>query len=141
MKKLLFIAVLSVSLFSTSCTKEYTGGNADMSTVDFNVQSSQWVEYGTFGEQGYGFAVDLDFPELTNNVIENGMVTLYMKRGDSWSSVPFNYFYRSNTGVDYEGGYFYSIMQGVLSIDYYESDHQTSRPETQIYRLVIVQPY
>lgn len=134
MKRLIFISVLVITLFSISCTKD-TGGNADMSTVDFIVQSSDWIEYGTIGEPGFGYAVDLDFPEITNNVIENGMVTLYMKIGESWTSVPFNYFYS-----DYQGGYFYSMKFNTLSIDYYESDHQTLNPGTQIFRLVIVQP-
>jgi len=147
MKRIIFITLVAVSLFSTSCTKEYVtnvvGGNADMRTVDFNVQTNQWVEYGTPGEQGYGYYVDLDFPEITNNVIQNGMVTLYMKRGDSWTSIPFNYFYRSTdiVPVNYEGGFFYSMQQGLFSIDYYESDHYTLNPGSQIFRLVIVQPF
>jgi hypothetical protein len=133
MKKLLFISILAISLFSTSCTK--VGGNADMSTVDFIVQNTDWKQYGTLGEQGFGYAVDLDFPELTNNVIQNGMVTLYMKTGESWTSVPYNYFYSN-----FQGGYYYSMKVGTFSIDYYESDHQTENPGTQIFRLVIVQP-
>ncbi len=140
MKRLFFLTLLSVTLFSTSCTKD-TGGNADIRTVDFIVQNTDWVEYGNPGEQGYGYAVDLDFPEITNNVIQNGMVTLYMKRGDSWTSVPFNYFYQSTDLVNYQGGYFYSMKVGVFSIDYYESDHYTQSPETQIFRLVIVQQH
>ena len=146
MKKLIFITLVALSLFSSSCTKEYVtnvvGGNADMRTVDFNVLTNQWVEYGTPGEQGYGYYVDLTFPEITNNVIQNGMVTLYMKRGDTWTSIPFNYFYRSTgtTPVNYEGGFFYSMQQGVFSIDYYESDHYTMNPGDQTFRLVIVQP-
>jgi protein involved in sex pheromone biosynthesis len=138
MKKLIFITVLAVTLFSSSCTDD-VGGNADMSTVDFNVQSSEWVEYGTKGEVGYGYAVDLVFPELTNNVIQNGMVSLYIKTGDAWIPVPV-YFYNQTDQYLYQGGYFYRIKQGVFSIDYYESDGYTSNPGTQIFRLVIVQP-
>lgn len=139
MKSFIIISFLALSIFSTSCVKD-TGGNADIRTVDFTVQNADWVEYGTPGEEGYGFAVDLKFSEITNNVIQNGMVTLYMKRGDSWTSVPFNYFYRSGDQVDFQGGYFYSMKIGVFSIDYYESDHYTLNPGTQIFRLVIVQP-
>jgi hypothetical protein len=139
MKNLLFFSLLLIILFSSSCTKE-VGGNADMMSFDFTVKAADWVEYGTYGEQGYGYAVDLDFPEITENVILNGMVTLYMKRDNVWTSVPFNYFYRSNDGIDYEGGYFYSMKQGVFSIDYYESDHFTLNPGTQTFRLIIVQP-
>lgn len=107
-----------------------------MSTVDFVVQSNEWVEYGVAGEPMYGFAVDLAMPEITDNVVQNGMVSLYMKSGESWIPVPV-YFYN----VGYQGGYFYKMKRGVFSIDYYESDQETIRPDTEIFRLVIVQPF
>lgn len=145
MKRLIYISVLAITLFSYSCTKEYvtqeyTGGNADMSTVEFKVLNTDWVEYGEPGIAGHGFAVDLNFPELTNNVIQNGLVSLYMKSGDAWISVPV-YFYYQNGDVLYQGGFFYRMAQGVFSIDYYESDFKTENPGTQNFRLVIVQPF
>lgn len=145
MKRLLFISVLAITLFSTSCTKEYitqeyNGGNADMSTVDFVVQEPDWVLYGDPGFPGYGYAVDLDFPELTDNVIQNGMVSLYMKSGTAWVPVPI-YFYYSSGDALYQGGFFYRMKKGVFSIDYYESDFQTQNPGTQTFRVVIVQPF
>jgi hypothetical protein len=145
MKKLLFIAVLSVTLFSTSCTKEYitqeyTGGNANLSTVDFSVLESEWGTVGTIGTVGFGYVVDLGFPELTDNVIQNGMVSLYVELDGAWIPVPV-YFYNEFEGVLYQGGYFYRMRKGVFSIDYYESDGNTNNPGTQNFRLVIVQPY
>ncbi len=134
MKRLFFIAVIALSLLSVSCEQD-PGGNADMRTIDFFVQSNEWIEYGIYGEPGYGFAVDLNMPEITDNVIQGGMVSLYMKSGEAWMPVPI-YFYNEN----YQGGYIYSMKRGTLSIDYYESDHYTLRPETQIFRLVIIQP-
>ena len=134
MKQIIFITLIAIALFSTSCESD-TGGNADMRTVDFIVQSSEWVEYGIQGNPGYGFAVDLAMPEITDNVINNGMVSLYMKSGESWLPVPV-YFYNDT----FQGGYIYAMKRGVFSIEYYESDHQTVRPDTQIFRLVIVQP-
>lgn len=142
MKKLIFITVLAITLFSTSCTDD-AGGNADMSTVDFSVQAAEWQEISdiVYGTVGYGYYVDLDFPELTNNVIQNGMVSLYMKSGFSWVPVPiYYYFLDDQTQALYQGGFYYSMKQGVFSIDYYESDGYTKNPGTQIYRLVIVQP-
>ncbi|MEI6059737.1 MAG: hypothetical protein WCR72_03460 [Bacteroidota bacterium] len=133
MKRLIFITLIAVSLLSTSCQKD--GGNADMQTVNFVVQNADWLEYGVKGSPGYGFAVDLSMPEITENVIQNGMVSLYIKSGDFWIAVPV-YFYHDS----YQGGYYYSMRRGVFSIDYYESDQQTIRPDTQIFRLVIVQP-
>jgi len=138
MKRLIFISFLVLTLFSVSCTKDI-GGNAEMSTVDFNVQTSQWQELGTWQVAGYGFYVDLDFPELTSNVIQNGMVSLYMKSGDSWIPVPV-YFYNQTDQYQFQGGYFYRMKQGIFSIEYYENDGQTGNPGTQIFRLVIVQP-
>jgi len=134
MKKLLFITLIALSLFTTSCTEDL-GGNADISTIDIVVYKSDWIEYGTLGKDGYCFAVDLNVPELTNNVIENGMVSVYIKSGDSWTPVPV-YVYHEG----FQGGYIYAIKRGVFSIEYYESDQKTVRPETQTFRLVIVQP-
>jgi hypothetical protein len=141
MKKLILITLFTLPLFFSSCTKEYiteeyyTGGNADMQTIDFTIQSGDWVEYGTAGEPGYGFAVDLAMPEITQNVVQNGMVSLYFKSGESWIPVPV-YFYNDS----YQGGFIYVLKAGLFSIEYYESDHFTVRPDTQIFRLVIVQP-
>lgn len=134
MKKLSFILLIFAALFISSCEKD-SGGNANIRTVDFIVQSSEWLEFGVFGNPGYGFAVDLNMPEITDNVVLNGMATLYMKSGESWIPVPV-YFYQDG----YQGGFLYAMKRGVFSIEYYESDHQTVRPDTQIFRLVIVQP-
>lgn len=134
MKKLSIILLLLTALFVSSCEVD-KGGNADMRTVDFIVQKSDWIEFGVFGNPGYGFAVDLKMPEITQNVIMNGMATLYMKSGESWLPVPV-YFYQDG----YQGGFLYAMKTGVFSIEYYESDHNTVRPDTQIFRLVIVQP-
>jgi len=139
MKKLIFITVLAITLFSTSCTDDI-GGNANISTVDFNVQSGQWRELGTWQVAGFGYYVDLDFPELTNSVIQNGMVSLYMKVDDAWIPVPV-YFYNQIDQYQFQGGYFYRMKQGLFSIEYYENDGETQNPGTQIFRLVIVQPY
>jgi opacity protein-like surface antigen len=146
MKKLLFIAVLSITLFSTSCTKEYitqeyTGGNANLSTVDFSVPDSQWQIVGTEGIAGYGYVVDLNFPELTDNVIQNGMVSLYIQSDNSWMPVPIYFYNETNTLIQYQGGFFYKMQKGIFSIEYYESDGLTHSPGTQNFRLVIVQPY
>ena len=134
MKKLLLITLITISLFGTSCTKDM-GGNADMSTVDFIVNKNDWFAIGEFGKPGYGFAIDLSMPEITNNVVQNGMVSLYIKSGESWIPAPV-YFY--NDG--YQGGYLYALKRGVFSIEYYENDHKTELPGTQTFRLVIVQP-
>ena len=139
MKRLIFITVLAITFFSTSCTDDI-GGNADMSTVDFIVQDNEWGVFGNEGEVGYGYAVDLSFPELTDNVIQKGMVSLYMKSGDAWIPVPIYFYYQTDQTL-YQGGFFYRMKRGVFSIDYYESDGFTQNPGTQIFRLVIVQPY
>ena len=139
MKKLILISVLALTLFLVSCKKD-VGGNADISTVDFNVPTAQWSETGVWQTAGYGYFVDLDFPELTSNVINYGMVSLYMKVDNAWVPVPV-YFYQQLDQYQFQGGYFYKMKQGVLSIEYYENDGQTANPGTQIFRLVIVQPY
>ncbi len=139
MKKIIFITVFALTLFSISSCRKDVGGNADISTVDFNVQSIQWQETGTWQVAGYGYFVDLNFPEITNNVIQYGTVNLYLKSGDTWIPVPV-YFYNQVDQYQFQGGYFFRMQQGVFSIEYYESDGETQNPGTQIFRLVIIQP-
>lgn len=139
MKRLIFITVFALTLIATSCQDDI-GGNANISTVDFSVQTNQWQETGDWQVAGYGYYVDLDFPELTNNVIQNGMVSLYKKEGNAWIPVPV-YFYKQVDQYQYQGGYFYRMEPGLFSIEYYENDGETGNPGTQIFRLVIVQPY
>lgn len=138
MKKLIFITVLAITFFASSC-KDEVGGNADMSTVDFTVQDTQWQETGTWQVAGYGFFVDLDFPEITNNVMQNGTVNLYLKSGDAWIPVPV-YFYSQDGQYQFQGGYFFRMQKGLFSVEYYDSDGQTQNPGTQLFRLVIIQP-
>ena len=138
MKKFIFITVLAITFFASSC-KDEVGGNADMSTVDFTVQSTQWQETGTWQAAGFGFFVDLDFPEITNNVFQNGTVNLYLKSDDAWIPVPV-YFYNQFQGDLFQGGYFFRMQKGLFSVEYYESDGQTQNPGTQLFRLVIIQP-
>ena len=135
MKKLILFALLVVSFSFFSCT-EKVGGNAEMSTMEFSVLHSEWIEYGNPGEVWYGYAVDIVMPEITDNVVHNGMLSLYMKLGESWVPVPVNFYYNG-----FQGGYFYTMKRGILSVEYYESDQQTVRPESQLFRLVIVQPF
>lgn len=138
MKKLIFIAVVALSLFAVSCSKDM-GGNADMSTVNFTVQSDKWQETGDWQVAGYGFYVDLNFPELTDNVINNGTVNLYLKSGDGWIPVPV-YFYNQVDDYQFQGGYFFRMQKGLFSVEYYDSDGETKNPGTQLFRLVIIQP-
>ncbi len=138
MKKLIFITVIAIAIFSSSCRDE-VGGNADMSSVDFTVQDTQWQETGDWQIAGYGFFVDLDFPEITNNVVQNGTVNLYLKSGDGWIPVPV-YFYNQVDQYQFQGGYFFRMQKGLFSVEYYDSDGETQSPGTQLFRLVIIQP-
>jgi hypothetical protein len=52
MKQLTFIMLIAIAVFSTSCETDQ-GGNADMRTIDFIVQSSEWVEYGIQANRGF----------------------------------------------------------------------------------------
>lgn len=135
MKNVAILSLILITLALSACQK-YESGNTRISSVEFVVYQNDWVEFGTKGSPGYGFAADIPMPEITDNVINYGSVTLYMKSGDSWVQVPI-YFYASG----YQAGFIYAMKRGLFSIEYYESDQQTVRPDGQAFRLVILQPY
>jgi hypothetical protein len=135
MKRFFFFALALFALSISSCTDD--GNNTDLSTISFTIRASSWIESGEIFIDNHGFYVDLPMPELTDNVVNNGMVSLYRLRSSdgAWEPVPLVNYYSS-----YNGGYIYFFKKGILSIDYHDSDFQEVNPGEQTFKLVIIQP-
>ncbi len=91
MKKYKLLILPLVALLLTSCYKEYVTKQyvteqtiiqgMDMDLIDFSVENKNWqewdVEYGNPNE-GYFEAV-LEVPEITKDIVEQGVVHVYRK--------------------------------------------------------------
>jgi hypothetical protein len=102
MKRFL-IPLAAVLLLATGCTKEYVTkqyvtqqviGGMDMSLIDFEVKSENWtqrtVQNGN-DDEGY-FEAILQVPEITDEVIQQGLVLVYerLEGGNNsiWTPLP-----------------------------------------------------
>ena len=115
----ILLALAGMATF-TSCTKEYYVVNegVEMYQRDFTVKSSDWVveKADVDLEDAYLLSVQLNVPEITRKVVENGNVTvscmLKDKNGNTyWTPLPAvradyeaadNLFF--STYLDYEWG-------------------------------------
>ena len=115
MKQFIFPLAVLV-LLVTGCNKEYVTrqfitqqviGGMDMSLIDFEVKNDNWavreVENGN-DDEGYFEAV-LEVPEITRNVIEQGVVMVYRRFNDGgsviWTPLPAQRTEKTEDGLYY----------------------------------------
>ena len=88
------LSLLVVSLLAGGCTnkyvtEEYILEGLDMTLIDFTVKNNNWgyreVEYGN-EDEGY-FEAILEVPEITKDVIEQGVVMVYRRFNDGGSTI------------------------------------------------------
>ena len=91
------LILLGAGLLLSGCTKEYiteeynTYVGMEMKLIDFEVKSNNWtaceVEDGA-ADQGY-FMAELTVPEITQNVVDKGLVLVYRLFDDAvWTPLP-----------------------------------------------------
>lgn len=66
-------------------------GNANVISINYLVLESDWTEVGKPGDEGFFLAVDLDVPEITQDIVDNGLVLAYYRANDNdpWTALPF----------------------------------------------------
>ena len=91
--------ILSLSFFLSSIFFSCQGpegpqgldGNANVISINYLILASDWQEVGKPGEVGFLLAVDLDVPEITQDIVDHGLVLAYYRATDSdpWTALPF----------------------------------------------------
>jgi hypothetical protein len=104
------------------------GGNANItSTNTFVVNQAAWVEDIPTGTQN----VTLNFPELTQAVVDQGTVKVYKLNGTVWSELPFDQ-------GDILTQYGFDVGHLYLNAINIEGSPPPTAPLTARYRLVII---
>ena len=139
MKKHNYLSIIMVCtlLFFGSCEKivtENEKGKATTKSSLFTIQYYQWMEDGNSGDEMYGYYVSLPCPDITDDVINNGLVMAYMKVGDAYAALPFIL-----TLDGYEKTFEYLIRKEEVLIYVFDSDLFTLAPSGAIeFRIVII---
>ena len=148
MKRISFISVvlISMTMLFVSCTGAdgrdgRDGRDATVCSMSINVTANDW----TFLSSG-SWCLSLTSTSITQSVVDNGMVLVYMKDPYyySWKLIPLTYYY---TDVDSEQNILYlscsletSYYLNGLDIYWTESDfYDGNNPGNQTFRVVILE--
>ncbi len=146
MKKLLF-SLFAITIISMSCSKEgprgpqgpagFDGldGQVNIQAFEYEVLPSAWIESGVFGNADYGFFALADFPELTNTVLDGGLVLGYYILPDDGQLPMPAIFYNNGFSTNYD----FILYPGEIEFYKRESDNETQIPvQAQYYKMVVV---
>lgn len=136
-----------VAVFSACGEKGETGdpgpmgppGNANVYSFFYTVNYTNWSVYGTPGTPNHSLYFDQNIPQITQDVIEFGMVVGYIFDYDigAWVALPYTYTF-AGTQEYYK---FYTNV-GVAGIDISLSTLQTPIPQQTLdVKIVVVGGY
>jgi len=68
-------------------------GNAEVYSINYLAEESDWYDVGFPGDDGYYLALDLDVPEIGTDIVENGIVLVYYRESptNAWTALPYTY--------------------------------------------------
>ena len=151
MKKFLLPLIALLTLLC-GCTKyyvteeHYNVQGLDMTLVDFTVNEADWTYREAGGSHNEAFyEAILEVPQITKDVIERGLVLVYVQKTDDagklgWSPLPslFTDFVELDDGTAYfTNCNDFECFQGRVNVFFTSSDLQTENPGTQVYRVAI----
>jgi len=134
MKRFLSIALMATSLaIITACTKDDSpNGNANLEHFTYTIQSNQWYTRGVYGSLGWQYYSQIDIPDITKDVMENGAVMIYIKQNDLFYPLP---------AITDEDGWVntvqFNVYLGQVEIFVEDTDFQTVAPGAMTLKIVI----
>lgn len=87
-------------------------GNANVQHFSFSINPGDWSTYGTPGNTGHGLYYERNIPEITQDIIDNGLVKTYILTGGYQIALPTIIYTPS-----YQIQYFDASSVGTLEID------------------------
>ena len=153
MKKILKLAAIAMTMLLSSCTKEYytEGDSLSIKTIIGNVAQGAWGYSNT--ENNNYFYATISVPEITKDVLHNGVVKVYRvynfnQSNETHTELPF---LLQSEHIDGDTGevFFWTsevtaeISAGQVTIIYTESDFnyeidETFVPESMVFRIVVM---
>lgn len=121
--------------------KDGKDGNANVKSITKSIAPSDWMASGTAGEDLY-FYYEISIPEITNDIVQNGVVMIYYKETDgSYHALPTTYnFYSSYLDYYYHTTIRFSFKTGKVRIEIEDSDMITIRPDSSIeFKIVVIE--
>lgn len=124
------IVIMSLAVL-TSCAKDGEDGaqgpqgNANVQSATYSVSPGDWGAFGTAGQVGYGFGVNLNAPIVSSSIASSGAVLVYLKSGtDRWVAMPLTF----PEGATWNKTWLYSIGPSSVQLEVYDDDLYTAAP-------------
>lgn len=127
--------IIGMLVFSTSCKKGDTGpagtngkdGNANV--VSSTITSSNWVYTSP------SWKIDFTYPAITQSIIDNGAVLVYLQVGSAYNQLPLTTYPSSTYSRTYE----VSSYVGGVAIYATDSDlTQPANPGSKKFKVVVI---
>lgn len=143
----ILIGLLAAGLLATGCTKQYITDEhiyyqgLGMTLIDFQVKAANWsiweVPFGN-EDEGY-FQAELDVPEITKEVVEQGVVMVYRRyEGNVWTPLPAMRTEKTEEDIYYTTYVDYEWSQGKVYIFVTASDlYAGENPGDMSFRVAI----
>ena len=68
-------------------------GNANVISINYEIFAEDWIDIGTLGDPGFFRVIDLGVPEVSPDIVDNGVVLAYYRAQDTdpWIALPFTF--------------------------------------------------
>ena len=136
-----FFSIIVMSLLLLSSCDDFVTerelGKAKTDSYSFTVQPYQWIEMGQPETALYGYSVKINVPEITQDVLDNGLVMVYMKMDNEYAALPFTF-----TFDGYQTIFEYTLQLNIVNIYLFDTDLQTLDPTGPItFKVVIINDF
>jgi len=146
MKKI-FIPVIAASLLMSGCTfhehydtYEVVQQGTDM-FVDYIVaKGNDWIPSGNEGQPGFYIYQEFEFPEITQNVLENGAVLVYLVDADGRDNILPYVFPVDNGNELLMQNIRFDVEKGILTIVIEWQDFRKYTQGDYDFKVCILQP-
>lgn len=145
MKKIILLSFLSAAALLSSCKKENYDdkyqpigdyGNASIVTSN-TVTLNNWTQ-GFDDGINYEYSAQLTWPVLTQAVVDNAMVMMYLKDGNDWIAMPFSFSDDSYAAENWN--FFFSTGTATVSVSGYDDSGSGSASDYNgtVVKMVVV---
>lgn len=143
--KTLHTFIFGTAVLLSSCAKDGEDGaqgpqgpqgNANVQSMTFSVSPGDWSPFGTSGQVGYGFGVNVIAGIITDEIVDDGAVLLYLKSAtDRWTALPVTI----PEGSTWNKTWLYHYGDQNVQIEVYDDDQLTVAPtQVNVFKVVAI---
>lgn len=136
--KIPFLPLIAIVLMAVSCQKkkEYV---ISKTTIDITVDSADWTPAGTIDSNNYQLQYVMNVPEITQHIMDNGMVLCYLSSEDLSYPEPIGYTLMPYMSTTFGNMSIYSAVVKLDTVTFTVKDTELTLPAAHNahYRLIV----